>query len=62
MEDVMNIEDMVPATPTRLRFVERQQMTINERGDGYRIVKILQQLWRGSRGDEWRDVPLETEP
>ena len=55
------MDDMVPTM--HLRFVERDVPTqeLEENIFLCQRKKIHQQLFRGPRGDEWRDVPCEPE-
>ena len=58
-------------TPTnKLRFVEREKVTVNQFSTSYQKIRILQQWWEGKTWNankdqlldgEWRDVPVETE-
>lgn len=58
-------------TPTnKLRFVEREKVTVNQFSTSYQKIRILQQWWEGKTWNankdqlldgEWRDVPVEVE-
>lgn len=60
-------------TPTpKLRFVEREKVTVNQFSTSYQKIRILQQWWEPERNiidavaekktqGEWRDIPVETE-